>query len=117
MPLVMKQEPNGEAERSLRSELRLEEKSGPPPNDPPKDDGTRQLLQSGGWTIAAGLLAAFLMSTVFGGITRQGPHTSPGWLALIVSLMCLPFGSLLFLLGAAKWFRNRRLQRHQRSLR
>ena len=43
MPLVMKQEPNGEAERSLRSELRLEEKSGPPPNDPPKDDGTRQL--------------------------------------------------------------------------
>jgi hypothetical protein len=113
----MKQEPNGEAERSPRSELRLAKKAAPPPNDPPKDDGTRQLLRGGGWTIAAGLLAALLMATVFGGITRQGPHTSSGWLALIVALMCLPFGSLLFLLGAAKWLRNRRLQRDQRSLR
>jgi hypothetical protein len=85
MPLVMKQEPNGEAERSPRSELRLAKKAAPPPNDPPKDDGTRQLLRGGGWTI--------------------------------VALMCLPFGSLLFLLGAAKWLRNRRLQRDQRSLR
>ena len=74
-----------------------------------KDDGTRQLLQSGGGTILAGLLALLLMVTVFGGVTRQGPHTSSGWLALIVALMCLPFGSLLFLLGAAKWLRNRRL--------
>ena len=112
MPLVMKQEPNGEAERSPRSELRLATKAGPP-NDPPKDDGTRQLLQGGGWTIATGLIAALLTSTVFGGITRQGPHTSSGWLALIVALMCLPFGSLLFLLGAAKWLRNRRLTRDQ----
>jgi hypothetical protein len=113
MPLVMKQEPNGEPEKTPRSELRLAKKTGPPPNDPPKDDGTRQLLHGGGWTIAAGLLAALLTSTVFGGITRQGPHTSFGWLALIVALMCLPFGSLLFLLGAAKWFRNRRVQRHR----
>ncbi|MBV8631965.1 MAG: hypothetical protein JOZ83_13635 [Silvibacterium sp.] len=76
-----------------------------------KDDGTRQLLQSGGWTIVAGLLALLLMMTVFGGVTHQGPQTSSGWLALIVALMCLPFGSLLFLLGAAKWLRNRRLKR------
>ena len=112
MPLVMKQEPNGEAEKTPRGELRLAKKAGPPHDDPPKDDGTRQLLQGGGWTIATGLLAALLMATVFGGITRQGPQTNSGWLALIVALMCLPFGSLLFLLGAAKWFRNRRLQRH-----
>lgn len=113
MPLVVKQEPNREAEKTPRRELRLAKKTGPPHNDPPKDDGTRQLLQGGGWTIATGLLAALLMATVFGGITRQGPQTNSGWLALIVALMCLPFGSLLFLLGAAKWFRNRRLQRHR----
>lgn len=75
-----------------------------------KDDGTRQLLQSGGGTIIAGIVALLLMLTVFGGATRQGPHTSSGWLALIVALMCLPFGSMLFLLGAAKWLRNRRME-------
>ncbi|MGA7315495.1 MAG: hypothetical protein WBX22_16135 [Silvibacterium sp.] len=112
MPLVMKQERNGETGKESRRELHLAGKGGQPPNAPPKDDGTRQLLQSGGWTIAAGLLAALLTATVFGGITRQGPHTNSGWLALIVALMCLPFGSLLFLLGAAKWLRNRRLRRH-----
>jgi hypothetical protein len=112
MPLVMKQERNGETGKKSRRELHLAGKGGQPPNAPAKDDGTRQLLQSGGWTIAAGLLAALLTATVFGGITRQGPHTNSGWLALIVALMCLPFGSLLFLLGAAKWLRNRRLRRH-----
>jgi hypothetical protein len=113
MPLVMKQEPKREAENTPRRELHLARKTGPPPNAPPKDDGTRQLLQGGGWTIAVGLLAALLTITVFGGITRQGPHTNSGWLALIVALMCLPFGSLLFLLGAAKWLRNRRLQQQR----
>ena len=29
-------------------------------------------------------------------------------LALIVALMCLPFGLLLLTLGVAKWLRNRR---------
>jgi len=33
------------------------------------------------------------------------------WLALIVALMCLPFGALLLLLGIAKFLRNRRLYR------
>jgi hypothetical protein len=111
MLVVMKQEPNKEAGKSSRRELHLAAKGGPRPAESPKDDGTRQLLHGGAWTIAAGLLAALLMSTVFGGITRQGPHTSSGWLALIVALMCLPFGSLLFALGAAKWFRNRRMRR------
>lgn len=72
-----------------------------------QDDGTRQLLQSGGGTLAAGILAAALAQFVFGGIGPQGPHTNSGWLLLIVALMCLPFGFLVFLLGVAKWLRNR----------
>jgi len=111
MLVVMKQEQKKEAGRSPQQGLHLAAKSGSRQAQAPKDDGTRQLLQSGGWTIAAGVLAAVLMVTVFGGVTRQGPHTNSGWLALIVALMCLPFGSLLFALGAAKWFRNRRMKR------
>jgi len=70
--------------------------------------------------LAAGMAAALLTATVFGGIGRQGPHTNAGWLLLIVAMMCLPFGLMLFALGAAKWLRNRRLERqfpHSRSLR
>ena len=117
MPLVMKQEQNGERRKEAYRELHLASKGGARPGGPAKDDGTRQLLHSGAWTVAAGLLAAILMATVFGGITRQGPHTNSGWLALIVALMCLPFGSLLFLLGAAKWFRNRGLQKRSQDQR
>jgi hypothetical protein len=80
---------------------------GPKP-DPKTDDGTRQLLRWGLWTLLAGIVAAALMKTVFGGITQQGPHTNSGWLALIVAMMCLPFGFMLTLLGFAKWLRNRR---------
>ena len=110
MPLVMKPEPqsNKAAAKSARDGLHLAPRRGSGAAGV-KDDGTRQLLKSGGGTILAGLLALLLMVTVFGGVTRQGPHTSSGWLALIVALMCLPFGSLVFLLGAAKWLRNRRL--------
>jgi hypothetical protein len=72
------------------------------------DDGTAQLLRWGASTIAVGLVAALLAKTVFGGIGRQGPHTNSGWLALIVTMMSLPFGCMAFLLGAAKWLRNRR---------
>ena len=73
-------------------------------------DGTRQLLQSGGETLAAGVLAAALVQFVFGGIGPQGPHTNSRWLALIVAMMCLPFGFLVSLLGVAKWLRIRRLK-------
>lgn len=87
----------------------------PPPNHlrtrlpgPSQDDGTRQLLWGGLSTLLAGILAALLTKTVFGGIGEQGPHTNSGWLALIVAMMCLPFGFMLSLLGALKWLRNRR---------
>jgi hypothetical protein len=78
------------------------------------DDGTRQLLKTGAWTLATGIVAALLTQYVFGGVGRQGPHTNSGWMALLVAMMCLPFGSLLFALGAAKWLRNRRLSRYRR---
>ncbi len=87
---------------------------------PDVGDGTRQLLQSGLATLSAGILAAVLALFVFGGIGPQGPHTNSGWLALIVALMCVPFGFLLSLLGFAKWLRNRAqrsgLRSHQRPL-
>jgi hypothetical protein len=75
------------------------------------DDGTRALLITGIWTLIAGAIAALLALTIFGGITRTGPHTNAGWLALMVALMCLPFGLMLFGLGFAKWLRNRKLRR------
>jgi len=81
------------------------------PVDRQPDDGTRALLRTGGWMLVAGVVAALLSATVFGGIGRQGPHTNAGWLSLMFALMCLPFGLMLFSLGAAKWFRNRRLAR------
>lgn len=82
---------------------------------PQNDDGTRALLLTGSWILVAGVLAALLTATVFGGISRQGPHTNAGWLSLMVAMMCLPFGLMLFSLGSAKWFRNRRLRRRQRG--
>ena len=78
------------------------------------DDGTRQLLQWGGSMVGAGLIAAVLLETVLGGFTRTGATTNTGWFALIVALMCIPFGCLLLSLGIAKWLRNRSVARHGR---
>ena len=61
--------------------------------------------------VATGLLAALLLETLLGGFSPTGAKTNTGWFALIVALMCLPFGSLLFALGAAKWLRNRSIAR------
>lgn len=77
------------------------------------DDGTRQLLQWGSSMVGAGLLAAILLETLLGGFGPTGASTNTGWFALIVALMCLPFGGLLLTLGIAKWFRNRNLQRRK----
>jgi hypothetical protein len=71
------------------------------------DDGTRQLLQWGGSMVGTGLLATVLLETVLGGFSRAGASTNTGWFALIVALMCIPFGGLLLTLGIAKWLRNR----------
>lgn len=75
------------------------------------DDGTRQLLAWGGSIVGTGLVAAVLLVTVLGGYTRLGATTNSGWFALIVVLMCIPFGSLLLMLGIAKWLRNWRRTR------
>jgi hypothetical protein len=87
----------------------------PPILDPshptPTDDGTRQLLRWGGSMVGTGILAAILLLTVFGGYSRLGASTNTGWFALIVSLMCIPFGLMLLALGLAKWLRNRRESR------
>jgi hypothetical protein len=99
MPYLTEREP----ERHSPSEMDPAQ----PELRPATDDGTGQLLRAGGGTLLVGILAALLTETVFGGIGLEGPHTNSGWLALLVALGCLPFGSLLFLLGAAKWLRNR----------
>ena len=78
------------------------------------DDGTRQLLQWGGSIVGTGVLAAILLETVFGGFGRTGATTNTGWFALIVTLMCVPFGGLLLMLGVAKWLRNRAITRSGR---
>jgi len=73
------------------------------------DDGTRQLLQWGGSMLGTGVFAAILLVTVLGGYSRLGASTNTGWFALIVALMCIPFGFMLLALGLAKWLRNRRM--------
>jgi len=81
----------------------------PEPNKPGKpDDGTRQLLQWGVSMVGTGVLAIVLLLTVLGGYSRLGASTNTGWFALIVALMCIPFGLMLLALGLAKWFKNRR---------
>ena len=77
------------------------------------DDGTRQLLQWGSSMVGAGVLSAVLLETVLGGFSPTGASTNGGWFALIVALMCIPFGGLLLALGIAKWLRNRSLARHR----
>jgi len=47
---------------------------------------TRKLLTTGTAIFLTGTFAALLMLTVFGGVTKQGPHTNGGWLSLIVAL-------------------------------
>jgi uncharacterized membrane protein YidH (DUF202 family) len=61
--------------------------------------------------VGTGLFAALLLETLLGGFSPTGAKTNTGWFALIVALMCVPFGSLLFALGVAKWLRNRSIAR------
>jgi hypothetical protein len=77
------------------------------------NDGTRQLLQWGSSMLGAGLLAALLLQTLLGGFSPTGASTNTGWFALIIALMCIPFGGLLLILGVAKWLRNRSIARRR----
>jgi hypothetical protein len=63
---------------------------------------TRKLLTTGGLIFVTGLVAAVLMKMAFGGVSRQGPHTNGGWMALMVAMGCLPTGLLTLFLGLAK---------------
>ena len=80
---------------------------------PLPDDGTTQLLRWGSLILLVGVVAIGLLMTVFGGVGVEGAHNNLGWLALIIGAMCLPFGLMLTVLGAAKWLRNRSLSRKQ----
>lgn len=102
MPLLMEKEPGG----PQRSEIHLATPA--TMRAQPGDDGAGQLLRAGGGTLATGIIAALLTKFAFGGIGIQGPHTNSGWLSLLVAMGCLPFGFLLFLLGVAKWLRNKK---------
>lgn len=66
------------------------------------------LLKSGATILLVGILSAASIYLFFGGVTHQGPHTNAGWMALMVAMMCLPFGLMLFTLGAAKYFRHKK---------
>ena len=99
---------NPAAQPALKTPSARPAPSTPGPSSSSPDDGTNQLLKWGGWTLATGIFFALLTKFALGGIGPQGPHTNSGWMALIVTMMCLPFGFLLFLLGALKWLRNRR---------
>ena len=68
---------------------------------------TRKLLAFGAYALLAGILAAVLMFTVFGGVTHQGPHTNMGWITLMITMGCGPLGLISLLLGLAKLFGNR----------
>jgi len=81
------------------------------PESGPSQDGTRQLLQWGASMLGAGLVAVTLLQMFLGGFSPTGASTNTGWFALIVALMCIPFGGLLLALGLAKWIRNRGLAR------
>jgi hypothetical protein len=64
---------------------------------------TRKLLTTGSIIFFTGAIAALLMDTVFGGVSKQGPHTNGGWLCLMIALGCLPTGVLTLFLGLAKF--------------
>jgi hypothetical protein len=77
------------------------------------DDGTAQLLRWGSLIMAVGVVAIGLLMTLFGGVGVEGARSNSGWLALITGMMCLPFGLMLTVLGAAKWMRRRNLRRNK----
>lgn len=68
---------------------------------------TRKLLRTGGAIFGTGVLAALLTATLLGGISREGPHTNSGWLALMIAMGCLPTGFLTLVLALMKLYADR----------
>ena len=69
---------------------------------------TRQLFRTGLAIFLTGVLAAVFALTIGGGISRQGPHSNSGWLALMVAMGCLPLGTLTLVLALAKLVGDRK---------
>jgi hypothetical protein len=69
---------------------------------------TRQLFRAGIAIFLSGVVAAVWALTLGGGISRQGPHSNSGWLALMVAMGCLPLGTLTLLLALAKLIGGRK---------
>ena len=69
---------------------------------------TRKLLRAGAIIFLTGAAAAALMLTVLGGVTNEGPHSTGGWLTLMLAMGCLPTGALTLLLGLTKLLGERR---------
>jgi len=69
---------------------------------------TRQLIRTGLAIFLTGVLAAVIALTVGGGLSRQGPHSNTGWLALMVAMGCLPLGTLTLALALAKLIGKRK---------
>jgi len=63
---------------------------------------TRKLITTGTAILLVGAASALLMFTAFGGVTREGPHTNAGWLALVVALGCVPTAAMTLFLGLIK---------------
>jgi 4-amino-4-deoxy-L-arabinose transferase-like glycosyltransferase len=68
---------------------------------------TRLLLAMGTGLLVIGIISVLLVRTVFGGISEHGPRTNDGWILLLLTMFCLPLGTLFSLLGGAKWLKNR----------
>lgn len=69
---------------------------------------TRTLIRTGLTIFLTGAVAALLMLTLFGGVSKQGPHTNMGWLMLMLAMGCLPTGTLTLMLAASKIIGERR---------
>ncbi|SEG66658.1 hypothetical protein SAMN05421819_4147 [Bryocella elongata] len=63
---------------------------------------TRKLLMTGGVILLVAAIAALLLYTVLGGVTKQGPHNNAGWLALMLVMGAGPTAVLTLVLGLAK---------------
>jgi drug/metabolite transporter (DMT)-like permease len=63
---------------------------------------TRKLLTTGTAILLVGAIAALLIFTAFGGVTKEGPHTNAGWLALVIALGCVPTAAMTLFLALIK---------------